>query len=118
MNDPIGSFFTWLATDQTKAALAGAAGGVVRWVTLREKWQDGLASLVVGALCALYLGPIVEPLLEPAIGKIAPSGNSDQFAGFVVGLGGISLTGLLIDIIRLWRGQAGGRAGGRTHDDP
>ena len=29
-----------IMTDRAKTALAGAAGGVVRWVTLRERWQD------------------------------------------------------------------------------
>jgi hypothetical protein len=94
---------SYLVSDQARAALAGAAGGVVRWVTLRERWPDGLASLFVGAICALYLGPLVEPLLKPVIGAIAPTGDSAGFSAFVVGLGGISITGLIIDIFRARR---------------
>ena len=60
-------FWSWVMTDQAKTALAGAAGGIVRWVTLRERWQDGVASLLVGSICALYVGPFVNPLISPMI---------------------------------------------------
>lgn len=90
----------WLFSDAGKAAVAGALGGLVRWITLREKPREGLGALIVGAICALYLGPIVEPILEPAIGRIAPDNDSAGFASFVVGLGGISLAGFVIDVIK------------------
>lgn len=92
--------FRWAFTEEGKAALAGAAGGIVRWVTLRENWKDGLMSLTVGTICALYLGPLVAPILEPVIGAIAPGRDGNGFASFVVGLGGISLSGFIIDVIR------------------
>lgn len=88
-----------VVTDTAKAILAGAAGGVVRWATLRHNWREGIGAIAVGALCAIYLGPIVEPLLESTIGKISPHGDPAGFAAFVVGLGGISLTGLILDTI-------------------
>lgn len=100
--------WSWIMTDQAKTALAGAAGGIVRWVTLRERWQDGVASLIVGALCALYVGPFVNPLIKPMIGDLAPNGDSNGFASFIVGLGGISIAGLLIDLIRARTSQAKG----------
>ena len=93
-------FWSWIMTDQAKTALAGAAGGIVRWVTLRERWQDGVASLLVGSICALYVGPFVNPLISPMIDDLAPNGDSNGFASFIVGLGGISIAGLLIDLIR------------------
>ena len=93
-------FWSWIMTDQAKTALAGAAGGIVRWVTLRERWQDGVASLLVGSICTLYAGPFVNPLIKPLIGDLAPNGDSTGFASFIVGLGGISIAGLLIDLIR------------------
>ncbi len=55
-----------MMTDQAKTALAGAAGGIVRWGALRERWQDS---------------------------------DSNGFASFIVGLGAISIAGLLIDLI-------------------
>ena len=99
---------TWLWTEPGKAALAGAAGGIVRWVTLRERWQDGVASLLVGSICAIYVAPFVNPLISPMIGDLAPNGDSNGFASFIVGLGGISIAGLLIDLIRTWTTKAKG----------
>lgn len=98
--------WSWIMTDQAKTALAGAAGGIVRWVTLRERWQDGAASLLVGAICALYVGPFVNPLISPLIGDLAPNGDSSGFASFLVGLGGISIAGLLIDLVRIRTSKA------------
>lgn len=92
--------WSWILTDQARTALAGAAGGVVRWVTLRERWQDGVASLLVGSICALYVGPFVNPLISPMMSDLAPNGDSTGFASFLVGLGGISIAGLLIDLVR------------------
>ena len=90
----------WLLSDGGRAAVAGAAGGLVRWLTLREKPREGAISLLVGSLCAIYLGPLAEPLLDPVIGKIAPGDSAAGFASFVVGLGGISIAGLILDIIK------------------
>ena len=109
-NDPNGAsdFLHWVASDDGKAALAGAAGGVVRWLTLRENWREGGMSLLVGAICAIYLGPLVEPLLSPVVGKIAPGDDAAGFASFVVGLGGISISGFILDVIKRRRREARG----------
>ena len=93
----------WLWSDVGRAALAGAAGGVVRWVTLRDNWREGLTGLAVGSLCAIYLGPLAQPILEPVIGAIAPDGDVNGFSSFIIGLGGISISGFILDIIRLRR---------------
>jgi hypothetical protein len=62
-----------------------------------------MLSLLVGAICAVYLGPLVAPILEPVIGKLAPNGDSAGFSSFVVGIGGMSISGLIIDIFRARR---------------
>ncbi len=98
-------------TDAAIAALAGAAGGLVRWLTLRETWRDGVASLLVGTVCAVYLGPIAEPMLRPVLGALAPNHNPAGFSSFVVGLGGIGLSGFVIDALRRFRASA--ETGGR-----
>lgn len=102
-----------LGQDFAKTMIAGAAGGLVRWATLRNSWKEGAVALIVGSLCALYLGPIVDPLLAPIIGKIAPNGDPRGFASFFVGLGGVSLSGLMLDFIGLWFRwiKQGGRPG-------
>lgn len=91
-------WINWLLGDKAQVILAGAAGGIVRWLTLRESWRDGIVSIVVGAICALYLGPLIEPLLEPVIGRIVVDAvRRAAFSGFMIGLGGIVVAGLVID---------------------
>lgn len=107
MQDRIG-LLEWMGTDAGKAAIAGALGGVVRWVTLKERPAEAIGSLIVGAICAVYLGPLVQPILEPVIGKIAPHGDPSGFASFVVGLGGISIAGFVIEIFRARSKQGDG----------
>jgi hypothetical protein len=92
--------FHWFGTDAGRAAIAGALGGIVRWITLRERPREAIGSLVVGSVCAIYLGPLVEPIMEPIIGKITPQGDSSGFASFVVGLGGISIASFVIEVFR------------------
>lgn len=89
----------WLASEPGRLALAGAAGGLVRWLTLRESLRDGAISLLVGCICALYIGPLAMPILDPIVSAIAPGDDARGFSSFIVGLGGISIAGLLLDII-------------------
>lgn len=103
----LGEVFAWLQTDTGAAATAGALGGLVRWLTLREKPAEGFIALIVGSVCAVYLGPIVDPILEPLIGQIAPGEDAQGFASFVVGLGGIGLAGWLIDTTRRLKSGGG-----------
>lgn len=99
----------WLGSEPGRAAIAGALGGVVRWVTMREKPKEAAGSLIVGSICAVYLGPLVEPILEPVVGAIAPKGDPVGFASFIVGLGGISIASMLIEIFKAR--QKGGKDG-------
>lgn len=94
------SVLAWLVGTKAQIILSGALGGVVRWLTLREKIGTGAISVVVGGICAMYLGPIVEPLLDPIISltKIE-AGARASFAGFVIGLTGITIAGFVIDFI-------------------
>lgn len=91
-------FWSWAGTDAGKAALAGALGGIVRWLTLRPKWSEGLATLVVGAICAIYLGPLALPIVEGSVGKVIPNGDMSGLASFLVGIGGVSLSGFVLDL--------------------
>ena len=56
---PPPEFLEWLFSGDGRAAVAGALGGVVRWITLREHWTDGLASLLVGAILMIVSDPEV-----------------------------------------------------------
>jgi len=107
--NPFSQFLSWLQSDAANAAIAGAAGGLVRWLTLRDNPRDGIASLIVGAVCAIYLGPIVEPMLRPVFGAISPGRDPQGFAAFVVGLGGIGLAGFVIEVLRQFSRVRGDR---------
>lgn len=96
-------FLGWLLSDPGRIAMAGALGGLVRWITLKERWQDGVLSIVVGAICATYLGPLAIPILEPIIGKVAPGGDANGFSAFVIGIGGMAVSGFLIGVWSDWR---------------
>lgn len=106
MNDPqrqLSSVLEWLQSDAAGAALAGAAGGLVRWLTLRESLREGVGSLTVGALCAVYLGPMAEPMLAPVIGALPLDASPEGFSSFLVGVGGIGLVGLIMETLRAWK---------------
>lgn len=84
--------------EKGQVALAGAAGGLVRWLTLRSRPLDGLVAILVGAISALYLGPLAEPAIDALLGNVIVEESSrGAFSGFVIGLGGISITGFVMD---------------------
>lgn len=96
----------WIANDSSRALLAGVLGGVVRWLSLREHWKDGIVSIVVGGICAVYISPLIVPWLAPAAG--APSIQMMSLAAFITGIGGIGVVGFVIDLWRAWRQKVGG----------
>lgn len=92
--------------EHVAAAISGAAGGAVRWFTVKQGWRDGFASIVVGALCSIYLSPLVEPMIDVAFGKIiASEAKRAGLAGFVIGVGGILVSGFIIDFWNIRREQ-------------
>lgn len=97
------SFWTWLVSEPGRAAVAGAAGGIVRWLTLHPSWKEGMATLVVGAICAIYAGPLALPIVEWSLGKVLPPSNMEGLSAFLVGIGGLSLSGFLLDLFELRR---------------
>lgn len=88
----------WSSSDQATLLVAGALGGIVRWATLRQNWREGVMAMAVGAICSLYLGPVMLPIVVATIGPLTPGGDLQGLASFLVGVAGISLTGFLIDV--------------------
>lgn len=84
------------------AAIAGASGGIVRTLSLKEKfWPDGPVNLVVGALSAAYLYPIGKPLLEMVIGSFVMDENRIlTLSGFLIGIAGVGISGFVLDTLR------------------
>jgi hypothetical protein len=83
-----------------RVGLAGFFGAVLRWLTLRSDWRTGMIGLAAGPIAAIYLSPIAEPLFSPVLSVV----NLDTFqrgslVGCIVGIIGVALPGLVIDII-------------------
>lgn len=98
-----GDIIAAILGEKGQVALAGAAGGLVRWLTLRSRPLDGFIAIVVGAISAIYLGPLAEPAIDALLGQvIVEDASRGAFSGFIIGLGGISVTGFIMDV---WRAQ-------------
>lgn len=96
--------FDFLGGDKAQLLLAGALGGIVRWMTLRDHWSDGLISMVVGSLSAMYLAPLAVPSLIPVLRNISVAAeNVGPLSGFLIGIGGVTVSGFVLDAWRLRR---------------
>ena len=96
--------FGWLFSPLGKLAIAGALGGVVRWLTLKQPPLDGLVSVVVGCICAVYVGPAIIPIMRPVIDFAGVDPEAAQgLGGFLVGIGGILVSGFILDLWQLRR---------------
>lgn len=105
------SFLLMLA-DKGSTILAGALGGVVRWITLKESMREGAASVICGAICAVYLGPLIQPAITPLLGTfVVEEASRSAFGGFILGLGGITVSGFVIDFLKGWarKGKGDGK---------
>lgn len=99
----LNAIWEWLAGDRASTILAGSLGGLVRWITLKENFRDGVASILVGGIAAAYLTPLVLPAMTPVIGSfVGDEANRAGFSGFIIGIAGITVTGFLIDFFRKW----------------
>lgn len=105
----------WLFSPIVKLAVAGALGGAVRWATLKQPPLDGLVSVFVGSICAVYIGPAIQPILRPIVDFAGIDAESMQgLGGFLVGIGGILVSGFILDLWQMRRKllkQSGGSDG-------
>lgn len=87
--------------------LAGALGGLVRTLTLRDNVREGIPNVIVGTVCGLYLSPLAVPLLEPTIGRLVPSSQETLvgLSGLVMGIAGMAVVGFIIDLVKARRGR-------------
>lgn len=99
----IAIFLEWFHTSRAaQAAVAGVLGGLVRWITMRDNWKEGLGATVVGAICAIYLGPAGLTLVESWF-KIEITDETGGLSAFLMGILGIGISGLIIDMSKLRR---------------
>ena len=93
----------WSYWADARLALAGALGGCVSWLTRKGSFSDGMVQIVVGAICALYLSPLAIPALTPALGAIIGTpAELARLSAFVIGVGGVSVSGFVLDVWH-WR---------------
>lgn len=91
-------------------AVAGAAGGLVRWLNGRKDigFLDGIATVLTGMLCAVYVTPVVPPILNAMLEKfLGASAKLPEDLGnggaFLTGLLGMLIVGFFIDLFRIAR---------------
>ncbi len=93
----IGSIVQLMYNDPTVSVVfAGMAGGAVRWYSEREHWKTGVGSIIMGGICAKYLGPFALGLMESMIG-IKISDEAGTTGAFMMGLLGILLIRYIMD---------------------
>lgn len=89
----------WNTGADLRLIIAGALGGFVNWLTRKTSWKDGVAQIIVGAISGVYLSPLALPALAQVFGNIvATQEELSRLSGFVIGLGGVSVTGFFLDI--------------------
>lgn len=104
------SFFEWLFGPDGKAVVAGSAGGLLRWLTSKSSPRDGMISILAGALCAVYLGPLGVPVIDALFGRVLVDEDArNQLAGFIMGLSGISISSMITDIFTARLAQLKGK---------
>lgn len=94
MADP-GGGIAWVFGKDGQIILAGVAGGVIRWMTLRQNWREGMISLVSGGICAYYLGPVGTWIFRPVFDDPAQQAT---MSGFLVGFIGLGIAGFIMDV--------------------
>ena len=92
-------------------ALAGGLGGAVKSMGMALPLKDSIIAVFVGAICATYLAPIGDALLDPVLGKLlASEKQANHLGGFVVGIIGIGIVGFIIGSFKTWQAA---RTGGQ-----
>lgn len=82
---------TWLAGEGGRVAIAGGAGGLMRWFnTERRKVRDGILAAAGGSLAATYLWPLVLAIVGLPLGGLEQNLNNIAMAAFVAGALGMS----------------------------
>lgn len=88
--------------------IAGAAGGLVRWFAVKAHPVDGIIAIVVGAIMAAYAAPLALPIVDAILGHVIVEEEARAgFSGFIMGLGGVSVVGYILERIRSMRNGDG-----------
>ncbi|SEP27621.1 hypothetical protein SAMN04490248_1691 [Salinihabitans flavidus] len=103
---------TWLTGEAGRALIAGAAGGLYRWLMQeRRRLRDGVVAVLSGAVAAQYLGPVVLALLRMAGLKLTEGPELYLTSGFLAGLAGMSLAKLMVALMEAQAARLRGERG-------
>lgn len=92
-----GTLSQLLTNDPTfSIIIAGMAGGAVRWQHKREPWRVGIGSVVIGGICATYLGPFTLGVVSKVTG-VTITDEAGTTGAFLMGLGGVLIVKLILD---------------------
>ena len=104
---------TYLAGETGRMLVAGAAGGLVRWVGQeRRRLRDGVLAVITGALAAVYLSPVVLAVLAVLQLDLGDTPQAYGAAGFIAGLGGMSIARLVLALMETWAARQTRQGGG------
>lgn len=88
----------WVVGEGGRVVIAGAAGGLIRWIMdERRRFRDGAIAVITGAIFANYGTPVGTVLLNNWFGPL-DAGN-DQIrdsAAFAMGIGGMTVGKLIM----------------------
>lgn len=105
----------WLSGETGKAMLAGAAGGIVRWFAQEtRRLIEGVIAVISGAFSAVYLSPLILPLLDMAGIEVGATDQAAGVAHFLSGLVGMSMAKIVVALIEGKLAELLARQGGRN----
>ncbi len=84
-------------------ALAGAAGGAIRWWSAKSALTNGIAHLAIGAIAGFFLNGLMFAAIKPAVDWSGMSTFDGQLLGaHLAGVVGITLYAILPDLAMSW----------------
>ncbi len=85
----------------TNVILAGAAGGLVKWIRLRESFNSGIVNVILGGVVAYYISPIALAVIRGSLGSMIDMTAAEQarLGGFIIGSMANSVVGAVTDLV-------------------
>lgn len=93
----------WLGGEAGRIAVAGGAGGMLRWFAAeKRRLRDGIAAALGGALCAYFFWPLTLAALARATGQPMEGADAQAMAGCLTGVIGMSGVKIVVASFEAW----------------